>query len=110
MEVKLLGWDFEYGAVEGQLLFNFKERVISEACAIRREDTGHVSKLRVKTLFISENLHSYFRSFLCIVRNCNILHLQDVILGHFSKTGVYAGWPLFHFPPPRRWTMSISQR
>ena len=26
--------------------------------AIRTEDTGHVSKLCVKTLFISENYHS----------------------------------------------------
>ena len=26
--------------------------------AIRTEDTGHVSKLCVKTLFISENFHS----------------------------------------------------
>ena len=58
--------------------------------AIRTEDTGHVSKLCVKTLFISENYHSKFRSFLCIVRNCNILHLQDVIRSHFDKTGVYA--------------------
>ena len=58
---------------------------------IRTEDTGHVSKLCVKTLFISENFHFYFCSFLCIVRNCNILHSQDVVLGHFGKTGVYAG-------------------
>ena len=78
--------------------------------AIRTEDTGHVSKLCVKTLFISGNYHFQFHSFLCIVRICNILHLQDVVLGHFGKTGVYAGQPLFHYPPPRRWTMSISQR
>ena len=26
--------------------------------SIRRKNTGHVSKLRVKTLFISENFHS----------------------------------------------------
>ena len=44
--------------------------------AIRIEDTGHVSKLHVKTLFISENYHSQFRSFLCIVRDYNILHSQ----------------------------------
>ena len=50
------------------------------------EDTGHVSKLCIKTLFISENLHSKFRSFLCIViRNCNILHSQDATLGHFVR-------------------------
>ena len=42
--------------------------------AIRTEDTGQLSKLCVKTLFISEYFHSLFRSFLCIVRNCNILH------------------------------------
>ena len=75
------------GAVEGQLLF--KERGISGAWR-----SGHVSKLYVKTLFISENFHSSFRSFLCrlcIVRNSNILHSQDVVLGHFGKTEVYAG-------------------
>ena len=26
----------------------------------------------------------------CIVRHCNILHSQDVVLGHFGKMGVYA--------------------
>ena len=56
--------------------------------AIRTEDTGHVGKLCVKTLFISENFHSKFRSFLCIVRN---FYLQDVVHGQFDKTGVYAG-------------------
>ena len=42
----------------GQLLF--KERSISEALVgdQAREDNGHVSKLYVKTLFISENFHS----------------------------------------------------
>ena len=61
--------------------------------AIRTEDAGHVSKLCVKTLFICGNFHSQFRSFPCIVRNCNILHSQDVVLGHFvfGKTRVYAG-------------------
>ena len=59
--------------------------------AVRAEDTGHVSKLCVKTLFTSENFHSCFRSFLCIVRNCIILHSQDVVLGHFAKMGVYDG-------------------
>ena len=49
--------------------------------AIRTEDTGHVSKLRVKTLFISKNFQ---RSFRCIVGNCNILQLP-VVLGHFAK-------------------------
>ena len=29
-----------------------------QSSAIRREDTGHVSKLCVKTLCISENYHS----------------------------------------------------
>ena len=56
--------------------------------AIRTEDTGHVGKLCVKTLFISENFHSKFRSFLCIVRN---FYSQDVVHGQFDKTGVYAG-------------------
>ena len=39
----------------------FKERSISEALVgdQAREDNGHVSKLCVKTLFISENFHSY---------------------------------------------------
>ena len=55
--------------------------------AVRTEDTGHVSKLCVKTLFTFAN----FYSFLCIVRNCIILHSQDVTLGHFGKAGVYAG-------------------
>ena len=80
--------------MEGRL---FKERGISGAWrsglrkALRAENTGHVSKLYVKTLFTSENFHFCFRSFLCIVRNCIILHSQDVVLGHFGKTGVYAG-------------------
>ena len=74
--------------------------------AVRTEDTGHVSKLCVKTLFISENFHSQFSSFLCIIRNCNILHSQDVVFDHFGKTGVYAGRPLFHYPLPGRWTIN----
>ena len=72
--------------------------------AIRTEDTGHVSKLCVKTIIPN------FVAFLCIVWNCNILHSQDVVLGHFGKTGVYTGRPLFHYPPPGRWTMAIGQR
>ena len=32
-----------------------------------------------------------FVAFVFIVRNYNILHSQDVILGHFSQTRVYAG-------------------
>ena len=83
--------------MEGQLLF--KERGIGSGAwqsglrkAVRVEDTGHVSKLCVsKTLFTCENFHSQFRSFICIVRNCIILHSQDGVLGHFDKTGVYAG-------------------
>ena len=67
--------------------------------AVRAEDTGHVSKLCIKTLFTSENFHSLFRSFLCIVRNFIILHSYDVVLGHFGKTGVYAGYCfIIHFP------------
>ena len=67
--------------------------------AVRAEDTGHVSKLCIKTLFTSENFHSLCRSFLCIVRNCIILHSYDVVLGHFGKTGVYAGYCfIIHFP------------
>ena len=58
---------------------------------MKAEDTGHVSILYAKTSFTSENFHScQFRGFLCIVRNCIILHSQDVVLGHFGKTGVYA--------------------
>ena len=63
------------------------------------EDTGHVSKLSVKISFTSENVHSLFRSFLCIVRNCSILHSQDVVLGHFGKTGVYAGYCFIIYLP-----------
>ena len=65
-------------AVKGQLLF--KERGISGAWrsglrkAVRAEDTGHMSKLCVETLFTSKNFHSSFRSFLCIVGTCIILH------------------------------------
>ena len=89
------GWDFLNGAVEGQLLF--KKRGISGAWrsgsrkAVMAEDTGHVSKLCVKTLFTSENCHSKFRSFFCVGKTCIILHSHDVVLGYFSKTGVYAG-------------------
>ena len=68
------GWDFEIES-RGRTFV-----VQGGSLAIRTEDIGHVSKLCVKTLFISEN----FDSFLCI------LHSQDVIVGHFGgKTGVY---------------------
>ena len=78
--------------------------------ALRAEDTGHVSKLYVKILFTFENFHSCFHSFLCIVWNLIILHSQsDVVLGHFGKNGSLRR-PLFHYPPPGRWTLSISQR
>ena len=83
MEVELTWMGLWNGAVEGQLLF--KEKRHQRSLAIRREDTWHVSKLCVKTLFISKNFYFFFRSFLCIGRNCNILHLQDVVLGHFGK-------------------------
>ena len=81
----------------------FKERGISGAWrsgsrkAVRAEDTGHESKLCVKTLFTSENSHSLFRSFLCIVRICILVHLQDVFLGHFGKTG-FGHCFIIHFP------------
>ena len=61
MEVELAWMGLLNGAVEGQL---FKERGNSGAWrsgsrkAVRAEDTGHVSKLHIKTLFISENFHS----------------------------------------------------
>ena len=29
-------------------------------------------------------------------------NLTAMVLGHFGKTGVYAGRPLFHYPSPRR--------
>ena len=32
-----------------------------------------------------------FVIFLVSLGFCNILHSQDVVLGHFGKTGVYAG-------------------
>ena len=56
-----LGWDFEMpnGAVKGQLLF--KKRDINGAWQSRHWQktlSRHVSKLCVKTLFISENFHS----------------------------------------------------
>ena len=41
--------------------------------------------LALKTIIA--NFVAFFVSF----RNCNILHSQDVVLGHFGKTGVYAG-------------------
>ena len=66
---------------------------------MRIEDTGHVSKLCVKILFASENFHSYFHSFLCIVRNCIILRLQDFVLDHFGKMGVYASHCFIIHPP-----------
>ena len=130
--------------------------------AIRTEDTGHVSKLCVKTslktfvpnfvaFFVSLGIViSYIRMMSFAVTSAkreftptghcfiihfpvgghcplvrdskpirlleiptspsNILHSHDVVLGHFGKTGVYAGRPFFHYPPPRRWTTSTSQR
>ena len=75
-----------------------------ESCYSRRElviriEKGYVGRRHrtceqiecQKALFTSENFHSQFCSFLCFVRNCIILHSQDVVLGHFGKTGVYAG-------------------
>ena len=47
--------------VEGQLLF--KETEASAKLAIRIEDTGHVSKLCVKTLFIFETIIPNFVAF-----------------------------------------------
>ena len=44
-----------------------------QGLAIKTEDTGHVSKLCVKTLFVSENFHSNFVAFfvsLGIVLSC----------------------------------------
>ena len=41
--------------------------------------------LALKTII--PNFVALFVSF----RNCNILHSKDVVLGHFGKTGVYAG-------------------
>ena len=49
--------------------------------AMRREDTGFVSKLCVKTLFISENFHSKFRSFFCIVTVISCISNHIIILG-----------------------------
>ena len=37
------------------------------------------------------NLYSPFQSFLFIVRNYNILHLEDFLLCHYRKTGFHAG-------------------
>ena len=50
-----------------------------------------------KTLYMWANcllkhcllLKTFTRSFLCIVGNYIILHSQDVVLGHYDKTGVY---------------------
>ena len=94
--LSLLGWDFEMELWRTVVVQGEKHR---RSLAIRREDTGHVSKLWVKTLFISENFHCFFRSFICIVSSYNILRSQDVVFGHFGKTGVYAG-------RPRRWTIN----
>ena len=78
--------------VEGHVVVQGERH--QRSLAIRVEDTGHVRKLCVKTLCISGNYHSQFCSFLCIVRNYNILHSQDV-----GKTGVYASHCFFiHLP------------
>ena len=92
--------------MEGGRTVVVQEERHQRSLAIRTEDTGHVSKLCVKTFFISENFHSQFRSFLCIVWNCNILHSQDVVLGHFGKTGVYAGHCfIIHLPVGGQWLL-----
>ena len=50
--------------LDGTLEWSCRKTVVVQgerhqrSSAIRREDTGHVSKLCVKTLFISENSHS----------------------------------------------------
>ena len=62
--------------------------------AIRTEDTGHVSKFNfvLKHCFSLETfILKFIRSFLCTVRNCNILHLQDVVSRFLWQNGVYAG-------------------
>ena len=58
---------------------------------MREEDTEHVSKLCVKTLCTSENFQSNFVAFFVLLGITFILHSQDVVLGNFGKTGVYAG-------------------
>ena len=50
MEVELLGWNFE---MEGGRTVVVQGERHQQSLAIRTEDTGHVSKLCVKTLFIS---------------------------------------------------------
>ena len=42
--------------------------------------------LALKTIILN-----FVAFFVGIVRNCNILNWKDVVLGHLSKTGVYAG-------------------
>ena len=49
-----LGWDFE---MEGGRTAVVQGERHQRSLAIRTEDTGHVSKLCVKTLFFSENYH-----------------------------------------------------
>ena len=59
MEVELAWMGLLNGAVEGQLYVVQGERDQSRSRkAVRAEETGHVSKLCVKTLFNSENFHS----------------------------------------------------
>ena len=75
---------------------------------MRAEDTGHVSKLCIKTLFSSENFRSYFRSFLCIVRNCIIFAFVRMKLSSATSAKGSLRRPSFHYLPPGRWILCIS--
>ena len=55
------------------------------------------------SLSLKTIIPNFEKLFFCIVRNCNILHLQDVVLGHLGKTGVHAGHCfIIHIPGGRQ--------
>ena len=75
--------------VEWQLLF--KERGISEAWRSGQKTLDMWANCVLKHCLAQKTIIPNFVAFFVSFRNCNILHSQDVVLGHFGKTGVYAG-------------------
>ena len=103
MEVELTWMGLWNGAVEGQLL-SVKQRGISVGWRSGQKTVDMWANcvlkhcLSLKTFI--PNFVAFFVS-LGIVLYCKFAIMQDVVLGHFGKTGVYAGRPLFQYPPPK---------
>ena len=106
MEVELTWMGLWNGALEGQLLFN--ERGISGGWRSGQKALDMWANCVLKPCLSLKTLIPNFQAFFV---SLGILYLTFAECHSPSlQQNESLRRPLFHYPPPRRWTMSISQR